>query len=638
MEFSDIALAKFLQTAPELGPLIVNFTEVTEQLDDQQGGVKVGVFSLKAGPGLVTVPVIMRGDTVFPIDSVYVEQEELFRPLSTSTINYLIGLNSAVTGKSTKIPSNVDKNPNLYNLINPPRTGKFVYASSSRLVEFLAALPAAQKNFVFEKIAGEQSLYDSLDKLFGLKAIFSVLNGNSGGSGPVNTVATGPEPLRLNNLSVITSPGEVRALGNEALAKAFLHQGYVVTGDADSFRTAVAYQPYNQIGTYHIVNPCVDSGRDHMIVMRDGSSKEAFLPKYHRMNPISGVETLVSIFSDGNYARGSLVSAGDAINSGNALDELFQLRPPKLLRELERDEHFLVFTNSGTALGPFNARSVTRTATGVEVKVYAGNVRRICGYQNFTKEVDIMHDTLYLPSNVLVLSLGEDLSDSVERSTVMASDKKELVTTQYLGAQLDIRYDGVEFQADSKPLGKFASAMKYLVEQEHIEPDTAKNFLKQAEEIKFLKIFLSKKASSTDYAPAEMPQYGAVAPRTEDIGLNGSFLPSVQNSMGLGDPQAVESTIISQLLQVPDMFEYIGEYLPELESTADRLGRILFLTRAKLDQISNSLDSDSVFSLISQIKTVYKQLGDTTLKLKGIAASSSGFNKEETVGTPTSDL
>lgn len=631
MEFSDIALAKFLQTSPQLGPLIVNFTEITEQLDDAQSGTRVGIFTLRAGAGMASVPVVAKGDTVFPIDSIYVDFEGLFRPLSNATVNYITNMAAMSPGKATKIPTTVDTNPNLYNLVNPPRTGKFVYASSSRLTEFLSALPKPLKSFVFEKIAGEQSLYNSLDRMFGLKAVFDALN--TDGASSVNAAASGPEPIRVTQISVITTPAEVKALANQELAKTFINQGYVVTGEPGAFRTAVAYQPYNQIGTFHIMDPSVDGGRDHMIVLKDGSSKLGYALKYHRLAPQSSSNQRITVFEDGTYARGTLISSGDAKSSLEALDTLFSLRPPKLLRELERDEEFVVFVSSGEALGPFTARSVTLTANGVEVKTGSGV--KVCGYKNFTKDIDMLGDIIYLPSSVMVLSLSEDISNQVEVSPQVAANRKELITSQFLGAQLDLRHDGIEFSVGNSPLGKFASAMKYLVEQENIEPETAQTFLKQAEETKHLRIFLSKEASSTDFAPAEIPQYGAVAPRQEDIGLNGSFLPAVQQSSALGDPQAIESTIISQLLQVPDLFEYIGEYMPDMENTVDRLGRILFLSRVKLDQVSNALDSDSVFSLISQIKTVYKQLGDTSLKLKGIAATSVGFAGEEEIGSPT---
>ena len=633
MEFADIALAKFLQSAPDLAPLIINFSELTDDMQDSVSGTRVGVFILKGGNGPITVPVISKGDTVFPIDSVFIEDESKFRPLSTSTISYIVGAASTSPGKVKKIPDTVDKNPSLQNLINPPRTGKFTYASSSRLTEFLAVLPEHVKKFAFEKIAAEQSVYNTLDKLFGLRAIFSALNGAKGGTGVGNAAGSGPHPNI--QLSVITSPREVGDLMSDAMAKTFLDQGYVVTGGSNSFRAAVAHQPYNTIGTFASVNPSLDGGREFEVVMKSGASKRAYLPKYHNLSPnnsSSVTPDLVSIFEDGNYARGSLITNGDATEGTKVLTSLFDMRPPKLLRDLERGETFLLFTTSGQALGPFNANSVTRTSNGTEVGAFCGKVRKVCGYQNFTKEVDLIGDTLLVPNSVIVFVLGEDQTFDTETSVNDAHNKKEAITLQYLNSEMDLRHDGVEFSINGKSAGALPSTLKILVEEENLDPETALNFLKQAEETKFVKLFLSKKASTSDFNPTQLPQYGAPAPQVDEPGINGSFMPAVQAATNLNDSQALESTIIAQLLQVPELFEYISEYLPEIEETMDKLGRILFLTRVKLDQVSEALDSDSVFSMIAQIKTVYRQLGDTCLKLRGYTEASIGFDKKETVG------
>ena len=44
MEFSDIALAKLLQTVPELGSLILTFKDLTDEISDDTG-IQVGCLS-----------------------------------------------------------------------------------------------------------------------------------------------------------------------------------------------------------------------------------------------------------------------------------------------------------------------------------------------------------------------------------------------------------------------------------------------------------------------------------------------------------------------------------------------------------------------------------------------------------------
>lgn len=628
-EFADIALAKLLKTAPELSPMVLNFTEVSQDLETDE--VKVGVFSLRTGLGIAYVPVVARNDAVFPLDSIYLEGEKRFIPLTPQSISKLQAAVPQQMGVAKDLPKSVAANPDLSQLINPPRTGKYVYASASRLTEFLSILPDSLKKFTFEKIAAEQSVYNSMDKMFGVKAIFTVLkNNNSNETNHItgtNSTETGPKIMQSNSMSVITTPQEIRALADEALAAKFVQDGYVVTGEPGTVRVAVSYQPYNSNGTYTKVDPSVDYGLDRNIALKGGRSKYAYLPRYHKLNTEAHMgHRQVAIFEDGDYASWELVSVGEA-SQGSVMSTLFESQPPVLLRDCMRDDNILIFTSSGEALGPFRIDSIVMTADGVEAKTNCGYLNEIYASKNLTKEVALIGKTLYVQHNVIVVRLRNDLSMDVESSVNTAMDVRELIASQYLGAELDLRHDGVEFSINGKTAGLLPNALKTLVEQEQLDPDVAKNFLKQASEVRYLKVFLSKKASAAP-VPSEIPQYGDRVMDPGSTSLNGSFMPAVSAANELGDGQVLEATVMSQLLQVPDLFEYIGEYLPDIQNAVDKLGRLLFLSRVKIDQLATPLDSDSVFALIARIKGVYRQLGDTCTKLEEISNVSTGFEQE----------
>jgi len=617
MDFSDLALAKFLQVAPELGSMILNFSELTEELGDSD--MRVGVFSLRIGEGVAFIPVVAQGDNIFPIDSIFVEDEAQFKPLTKSTINSLLNSVSMSPGKSAKIPKGVDRNPSVYNMINPPRTGKFVYASTSRLTEFLSILPDHLKQFTFEKISSDKTVYESLDKIFGLKTIFEVLQ-------PTKDASTTMLKADAKPVSVITGPGQLGAAFTEAMAQDVVSKGFTIQGNPEFSRVAISYQPHNTDGTYQEISASTDAGQDYNIVFSSGHTEHAYLPKSHVHNHTHG-ESL-ALFASGDYAKSDrFIAAGDSVDRTKVLEDLFQVAPPKLLKDLERGSKFIVFTTGGQYLGPFHADSVVQNNMGVEVGCYDRGIKKICGYRNYTQETNRVSDTLFIPYNAIIICLGANRSCDLERSAFDASRKKEICATQFLGAELNLRYDGVEFSANGQALGVKSAAMKYLVEGESLSPDLAENFIKQAEQVKSVKIFMSKLAASTDANPTEIPNSGNPAPTSAgDVARNGAFMPAVQGAAQLGDGQVLEATVISQLLQTPDLFEFIGEYLPELSETVDKLGRVLFLSRIKLGQLSESLDPDSVFALISQIKNVYKQLGDTVEKLKGISAASAGFD------------
>lgn len=634
MEFSDLALAKLLQSVPEVGSLIVNFSEVSDQLED--AGVQVGVFLIQTGRGPGLIPVIGKGDTIFPIDSVFLQNESAFIPLTKNTISSLMAGDAVSYGKVGKIPDTVNRNPSVYSLINPPRTGKYVYATSSRLTEFLAMIPHHLQAQVFEKVAAEQSLYKVLDQHFGLKALVDALKNNAPKGSPTNSGSTGPSKLSQSPVSVITSAREVADLGDAALAKEFLNKGFIVSGEPEFTRVAIQYQPYNHIGQFQAVSPVADGGRDYTAVMKNGSTKQVYVPKYSPLNKARDHDQLVSVFTDGSYARGSILTTGSEWAGEDVLKLLFEFSPPCLLRDLGRDDKFLVFLTDGTALGPFTAESVTLTNRGTELKVYSPTAySKILAYNNFTKEADAVGDTLFLASNCIVLPLGSDETYEVEISVNRAADLKEMIAAQFLGSQLDLRFDGIEFSVGGASKGSLANTLKYLVEQEHLDPLPAQNFLKQAQETKHVRLYLTKEATSTDINPAEIPQYGTTMPEARKPAINGSLAPdftsNLQEASKVNDAQVMEASVISQLLEVPDLFEYINEYLPEIDESVNKLGRLLFLLRVKIDQLAMTMDSDSVFALVSQVKNVYKQLGESAIKLKGIASASMGFDPKQDV-------
>jgi hypothetical protein len=99
--------------------------------------------------------------------------------------------------------------------------------------------------------------------------------------------------------------------------------------------------------------------------------------------------------------------------------------------------------------------------------------------------------------------------------------------------------------------------------------------------------------------------------------------------MPLQDGQVTESVIISELLQVPDMFEQINEYLPDIEEAIDKLGRILFMSRVHINKLSETSDSEGVFAFLAQLKAVYRMLGDNYIKLEEMVAGAQMMGTEK---------
>jgi hypothetical protein len=604
MEFADIALAKFLQTIPELGPLILTFQDVTEELQDDTG-IMVGVFVLRIGSELYYVPVVSKNDNVYPIDSIFFDSKKKFFPLTKKTINLVLNSAQLDPGQAQKIPTSVVGNPSVFEIINPPRTGKYVYSSSSRLIDFLSSMPDYLKKFTFEKIAAEKSVYDSLDTAFGLKAIFDVLRPAPGSL----AAKTNQAPI-----SVVTEASP--ALSPDGVSS-ILNDGYHIVGKQPTRRVAVTVEDFHTDGLYREVSD-VDGDNDYVISLNNGTTREAYIPHMRSFGGSARGRSL-ALFTNGDYALSdSFIAVGDTPDRKVVLTRLFDYKPPVLLRDVYNGDTIALCTSDGEVLGPFNVRNVMLNSYGIEISVsdYSNyNIRQINGFRNFARSAECQDGSLYVPYNIAVLKLADNITMDLESSVQSAQRRREISAMQFLGSEMNLGYDGVEFSINGSPIGAEPKVMEILVVKEGIEPDAARNFVKQAKVTKLTKIYMTKQATSTDYNPAETPQYGILPESNWDVSPNGAFLPNLQKSLALGDSQVTESTIISELLQCPDMFEQIGEYMPEIEEAIDKLGRILFMARVHIGKLSETNDADNLFSFLASLKTIYRLLGDNYVKL-----------------------
>lgn len=644
MDFSDIALAKLLQTVPELGNYIVTFKDVSEELQDDTG-IQVGVFVLKVGAEIFFIPVVAKNDNVYPVDSIFFDSEKKFFPLTKKTVGMVVAAAQLDQGKPTEIPKTVVGNPSVADMINPPRTGKHVYASSSRLTDFLASMPDYLKQVTMEKIAAEKSVYDSLDQMYGLKAIFDVLKEKP----EAMAAATNEVPISVVvDANPNMTPDQISSI---------LNDGYHIVGEQPVSRVAVSIHDFNSSGTFRNITN-LDGDKDFEIMLANGSSRDGYVPKMYTLgSDPRGVSTsyrssydnpdaALAIFTTGDYALSpSFIAVGDNLDRKQVLKTLFEYNPPALLKDLEYGDKIVVVLNSGEFLGPINVNRIALSSLGVEVtgSSYQSGFGAVTihGYRNIP-DIKVCNSgprkDIYVPYNSVVIKLRRDITGDLEVNVNSASHKRMLHETQWLGDEMNLGYDGVEFAINGKTAGAESDVMKRLVVGEGIDPEQAASFVKQAREVKFTKIYMTKRAGfTTSSDDGKIPSYGeedltGIDPKEVTMNgaykPNGNFVNNVQQSLQAGDAQVTEATIISELLQAPDMFELISEYLPDIEEAIDKLGRVLFMARVHISRLAEANDADQVYAFLAALKTVYRLLGDNYIKLKEMAATADSIDTE----------
>lgn len=627
--FSELAINKLLQIFPELSSFIVSFKDITNEVPSlEETDVSVGIFILQAGGKFFYLPIIAKGEAVQPLDSIFDNLEQCFIPLTKGFVMKMVNSGQNEMGKPTKIPSSVSQNPSIYSLVTPPRTGKFVYASSSKLEEFLSILPNMTKKAVLDEFSSDKEIYSALHKLFGLENLASALKPSFA---PVVAV---PKPA----IELIT---EGSGLGNPEI-QSILSKGYALRGENQTTRVAVRANEFVEGGNKLTELSSADAGQDFDIATVGGVSRPAYLPKYskyHQQKPAllrsrGTVDDIFAIFADGSFTLAQkLIAIGLGRDEKKTLKDFFNTIPPITPSGLTNQGYFALFSPELEMIDAFGYPTVTKTEYGVTIQAESltttsGRVT-INAYKN-CKTIDTSDPkNIFIPYNTLVAVLGKKIYADGEFETNInaAANRLEFTGLSALGSAVNIGHDGVEFILNRNPVGSEANIMKILVVDEGIDPVQAENFVKQAKESKnrHIRVYMSKKA---DAEQDIIPSYGDAPPiQQPGFGINDEFTNNVNQAIKTNDAEVVETTIISELLNVTEMRGYIREYLPDIKNSLDKLGRALFLCRLRMDQLAQAHSAAEVFSFVANLRNTYRNLGDTYIKLENMVADSESEEK-----------
>lgn len=634
MEFSQMALQKLLQLFPELANFIVTFKDVSDETNKgEDSNISVGIYILSFGESSFFIPVIGKGETILPIDSIFNTEDGSFSPLSKSFIQKAVNSSQLSLGKASKIPKTVNKNPSVYDMVTPPRTGKFVYASTSRLTEFLSNMPNMVKKAMLDKFSSDKEIYSAMHRLFGLESILSSLKHSV-------------DPIKLTPKPAVEILTEGYGLQN-AEVKSILEKGYALRGENTSNRIAVLANDFSAIGQLKQLSS-IDSGLDYNVVTNSGDLLSAYIPKRSRavpqfaalLCPSKGGDPVLAIYSSGDYSiSGNMVARGEGLDGKNVLKSLFGVTSPITPKDVSIGHTFAILSPSLDLVGVFKANSVKSSELGVSISAYnlirsaseatqgLGSLSSSPDYysinasRNCTK-ISLQGNVLFVPYNSLVVPLKNNITSSLEINVNAAFAKLELNTLTALGTAANIGYDGVEFSFNGTPIGPEHKMVELLVIKEGLDPSKVESFIKQAKVTKHVKLYMSKVA---DFEPGEIPQFGDAPPEQAsmwDFQNGDGIMPKVKDSLGTQDAQTVEATIISELLQVVNMKDYVKEYLPDIKEAIDKLGRTLFLARLNMEELSKTHSALEVSSFINNIRNVYRMLGDNFYKLEQMVSDS----------------
>jgi len=614
MNFSQMALEKLNAASPGLSKYVIAFKDMSSELQDSDG-VEVGVFIMRNGGNLFYVPVISRGGVTFPIDSIYLADRKAFFPLTKKTLEQIQSSQNANVGMAARIPQGAVKNPDMKDLVVPPRTGKFMYASDGRMGELIAmAHPEIRKDLadVIEKTA---ELYDLLDVQALKESLLS------------------DEKLSFQSMEKVARvlfDGD--GLPNEAIQD-ILEKGYHIRGEHEQTRVVVESNGSSHFTTLQAAEP------GHAYTAEGIGGHEvpiAVLPQSSL--DIQGKRILilgeagVFSFTDPGIVIHQQERPYDDFIKTLAVNE-YHAGEAFALVEQGQNDHLVFFDGCGYFVfrangGPAIMDGDTITMKGNLLNGGRVNIVVTPGMHGLMHVQQLEDGTknIYLNSSCKVYTgFSPAFGGSFERSLSSAMVRHEHRTMMVLPEYHTMTYHNGEFAIDGRAVGGRGPAAKVLVETLKLQPGDSERLLKSAQENRKVEMHMSKEAAEASQV-TPIVEYGQkLAPERQISGNNRERSLGMEDRVRAAaktkDKSVIEASIISELLNDPDMFGTVSEYLPDIGQAVDRLGRTLFLARVNSNKLSESLDPEALSNMLTNLRSAYSNLGESYVKLEQIAAN-----------------
>jgi hypothetical protein len=145
--FQEMVLNKFLARKPELASLVSTFQILDS---DPETNTASGTLILEREGDEIHVPAVLADNELMPFDTMYVKSIDMMLPLNESWIQELSRMAATNMGSATAPPTFAQNDVDIRNVVVPPTTGRYSYASHGlNLPAYLAGAPdRVKKSFV----------------------------------------------------------------------------------------------------------------------------------------------------------------------------------------------------------------------------------------------------------------------------------------------------------------------------------------------------------------------------------------------------------------------------------------------------------------------------------------------------------
>ena len=176
--FGQMAHRVLQMKYPELVEKMITFRILASDMDAAAG---VGVFILQVGSEEVHVPAVLASSQIKPLEVMFVKSKNVFLPLQGGYLEEIErdGLNQL--GTATKPPEGMSRDVDVRNLVIPPSSGRYSYASAEEycpgvaLIDFLDRAPNMVKEAFSQILKSRRSVLKLAVENFDQKKLFHAL-------------------------------------------------------------------------------------------------------------------------------------------------------------------------------------------------------------------------------------------------------------------------------------------------------------------------------------------------------------------------------------------------------------------------------------------------------------------------------
>jgi len=626
--FGEMAHNHLTTKFPSLADRVQMFTTLSTDLERDIG---VGTFVIDVGGLEVHLPVVVESGQLSPLDIIYVKDFDTFIPLSEEWLRYLESETASSLGTEVKAPSTLQTDVDIRNLVVPPMTGRYSYASAPMdLMDVVGHAPNKTKRRFLRSLRKNEKIAIHVLEKYG-RARLSVATAPSqekkASLGQSPAVEFYDDTATLDMLKRAfdeTLPGAYYAIRN---------RGYALVDRRPDAKLAYERE---YIGRY----TTSEHPGFYEVQLRDGDTRIAFVtssPTRLGKNlpyAVSGTPTPRNMPEDGSRRkqsdknevfvftdRGELLHSKDmaqpilGIKDGAMLEDTVQLKvfpSSKLGEPKEGRGFFLGLRNASLEVSePVTVSSVTlrsngmyfmkgRLGDGTAVVMrkgpdYTGNSIRVGDYGS-SPEIRIPNNYRFVKE-----------TDRLEASMLVTSmrEAKSVKEAQWLGAgasELVVRAKAGAYGIDSSIFSSRVKAAEYLILDKDLSEKSAENMLKMAELKGKSQALVLGRPQLLKMAQGEMPMPEG-GPAMQD--------PSMQDSSmqdpSMMDPSMMDPSMMDPMMMDPAMMEaMMGPPPPSpLEQAAMEVSSVL---ESQTQELMQQMEQQGAL-LDAQVQAINSVLG-----------------------------